>query len=68
MRDRRNPNIYSEIWDIDQVLSYLELMADPVDLSFRELTIRTVMLMALANADRASDLHILDIKIHAVPI
>ena len=53
---------YSEIWNIDQVLSYLESMADPADLSFKELTLKTVMLMALANADRASDLHILDIR------
>ena len=53
---------YSEIWGIDQVLSYLELMADPADLSFKELTLKTVMLIALANADRASDLHILDIR------
>ena len=61
---------YSEIWDIDEVLSYLELMADPADLSVKELTLKTVMLMALANADRASDLHVLDIRyiVHAVPI
>ena len=53
---------YSKIWNIDQVLSYLELMADPADLSFKELTLKTVMLMAFANADRASDLHILDVR------
>lgn len=53
---------YSEIWDIDQVLSYLKTMADFNDLSFKELTFKTIMLMALANADRASDLHLLDIR------
>ena len=37
-------------------------MAVPADLSFKELTLKTAMLMALANADRASDLHILDIR------
>ena len=53
---------YSEIWDIDAVLSHLQSMADHEDLSFKELTLKTVMLMALANADRASDLHLLDIR------
>ena len=53
---------YSEIWDIDQVLSYLESVADPEDIPFKELTLKTVMLMALSNVDRASDLHLLDIQ------
>ena len=53
---------YSEIWDIDQVLSYLETMEDLDCLSFKELTLKTVMLMALASADRASDLQLLDIR------
>ena len=53
---------YTEIWDIDQVLSYLEQMEDPKDLTFKQLTLKTIMLMALANADRASDLHLLDIR------
>ena len=53
---------YSEIWDIDQVLSHLETMEDLDCLSFKELTLKTAMLMALANADRASDLHLLDIR------
>ena len=53
---------YSEIWDIDEVLLHLESMADLGDLSFKELTLKTVMLMALSNADRASDLHLLDLR------
>lgn len=53
---------YSEIWDIDQVLSYLETMEDLDCLSFKELTLKTVMLMALASAHRALDLHLLDIR------
>ena len=53
---------YSEIWDIDEVLLHLESMADLGDLSFKELTLKTVMLMALSNADRASDLDLLDLR------
>ena len=37
-------------------------MADPEDLSFKQLTLKTVMHMALANADRESDYHLLDIR------
>ena len=37
-------------------------MEDPTELSFKELTLTTVILMALANTDRVSDLHILDIR------
>ena len=37
-------------------------MADTEVLSFKQLTLKTVMLMAPANADRASDLHLLDIR------
>ena len=37
-------------------------MADHEDLSFKQLTLKMVMLMALASADRASDHHLLDIR------
>ena len=37
-------------------------MADPEDLSFKQLTLKMVILMVLANADRAPDLHLLDIR------
>ena len=39
---------YSEIWDIDQVLSHLESMEQPERLNLKQ---KTIMLMALANAD-----------------
>ena len=52
---------YSEIWDIDEVLLHLESMTDLGDFPFKELTLKPVMLMALSNADRASDLHLLDL-------
>ena len=42
---------FTEIWDIDQVLSYLEQMEDPENLTFKQLALKTIMLMALANAD-----------------
>ena len=37
-------------------------MEDPENLNFKQLTLKTIMLMALANADRASDLHLLDVR------
>ena len=58
MRDHQNQDIQI----LTQVLSYLESMEDLDSLSFKELTLKTVMLMALANADRALDLHLLDIR------
>ena len=53
---------YSKLWNIDEVLSYLESMADYADLSFKQLTLKTAMLMTLANVDRTSDLHLLDVR------
>ena len=37
-------------------------MVDPEESSFKQLSLKTVMRMALANVDRASDLHLLDIR------
>ena len=37
-------------------------MEEPERLNLKQLTLKTIMLMALANADRASDLHLLDIR------
>ncbi len=51
---------YSDIWNVDQVLTFLETWEGTDDP--KQITLKTVMLLALANADRASDLHLLDIK------
>ena len=51
---------YAEIWDVSQVLNFLDKQG--VNLDLKLLTCKTEMLLALAHADRASDLHLLDIS------
>ena len=47
---------YSVTWDVDVVLSYLKSLPINSELSFQALSHKLAMLMALANADRCSDL------------
>ena len=53
---------YSVTWDVDTVLTYLKNRPDNSTLTFQELTHKLAMLMALANADRCSDLAALDLS------
>ena len=48
--------------DIDVVLSFIKSLPDNEHLLFQLLTHKAVMLMALANADRCSDLAALDLR------
>ena len=48
-------------WDVDVVLQYLRGLPQNEDLSFQALSHKVAMLMALANADRCSDLASLDL-------
>lgn len=48
---------YVEIWDVDQVLTKLEVWADPGKLSLEKLTYRTVMLLAILSAQRCQTIH-----------
>ena len=53
---------YAGQWDVSKVLQFLEEKGNTESLSMKDLTYKLVMLMALANADRASDLCALDIR------
>ena len=53
---------YTSVWDVEIVLNHIKNM--PPRLS--ELAGKLAMLMALTNADRASDLHLLDLNLKRV--
>ena len=53
---------YAVTWDVDVVLSYLRSLPDNQKVSFQLLSHKLAMLMALANADRCSDLAALDLN------
>ena len=53
---------YAGRWDVSKVLQFLEEKGNTESLSMKDLTYKLVMLVALANADRASDLCALDIR------
>ena len=54
---------YSHIWEVSKVLNYIqEQLGDSQSLSLKDLSKKTVMLLALAMAARSSDLHLLDIR------
>ena len=53
---------YSAVWNVDQVLNHLSKLGENNGLALKALSIKTAMLLAVANADRASDLHLLDIS------
>ena len=53
---------YESTWNVNVVLAFLAKLPDNKDLSLVDLTSKLVMWMALANADRASDLNSLDTR------
>ena len=53
---------YSFVWDVEQVLTYLDQLPSNDRLSDRLLTLRLTMLLALASACRCSELKCLDIR------
>jgi site-specific recombinase XerD len=53
---------YNETWDVDKVLKHLENMGGNQNLSLKELTFKTLALMALTSASRVSELQKLDIR------
>ncbi|MCG8621291.1 MAG: hypothetical protein MJE68_04705, partial [Proteobacteria bacterium] len=53
---------YAVTWDVDVVLLYLRSLPDNQKVSFQLLSHKLAMLMALANADRCSDLAALDLN------
>ena len=52
-------------WDVDIVPDYIRTLPSNNELSFQQLTHKLVMLMALSNADRCSDLAALDLRYHS---
>ena len=53
---------YQEVWDVGLVVKYIQDGPRTADLSLKELSKRTVTLLALCNASRASDIQALDIR------
>ena len=56
---------YSSTWEVDIVLDYTRTLQDNDRLPFQQLTHKLATLMALANADRCSDLAALDLSYHS---
>ena len=50
------------LWDVEIALKHAESIFPLEELSLKQISERTAMLLALANADRVSDLHSLDLK------
>lgn len=57
---------YSETWDVDKVLVYIQSLPDNGQLSLQSLTHKLAMLFALSNADRCSELASLDLRFRSV--
>ena len=53
---------YTVTWDVGKVLRFLAKWHPPENLSMRQLTLKTVALIALTSSDRAQTLHVLDIQ------
>ena len=53
---------YRSVWNVDTVVVYIQSMELSDKLSLKDLSWKLVTLMALTNADRASDLHALDLR------
>jgi len=53
---------YTEVWDVSVLVEFLSSLPAAHELSLKELSMKLVTLMALTNADRASDIQALDIK------
>ena len=57
---------YCTMWEVEGVLTHLRNMECDKNLPDKDLTFKTVMLLALTAAKRASELHLLDTKFMAV--
>ena len=61
-RTRPSFSRYNVTWDVGKVLRFLANWHPPENLSMRQLTLKTVTLIALTSSDRAQTLHALDIQ------
>ena len=58
---------YVDTWDVDTVIAHLNKWPDTIHLSFKDLTLRTIALLALLSAQRRQTLHKLlvdDVKLY----
>ena len=53
---------YIWFWDVNRVLGFIESLLPSEDLDLKTLTSKTVILLALCNADRSSDIHALSLQ------
>ena len=53
---------YSAFWDVGTVITYLKALGENGNLSLRQLTLKTTMLLALTRPSRSADLSSLDIQ------
>lgn len=53
---------YCATWDVDIVLRFLRTLSPVKELSFKDVTLKLVMLMALISAQRVQTLHLLKLK------
>ena len=60
---QRSPQArYSSFWDVGIVIQYIKGLGPNENLSLKQLTLKTVMLLALTRPSRSADLSRLDIK------
>ena len=53
---------YTNTWDVDEVLSFIETKLCNTDISLKKLTLKTVMLIALTSGQRAQSIHEMDLN------
>ena len=53
---------YASTWDVDLVLNYLLTLGENKDMSLKTLSKKLVLLLALTDASRCSELHALDLR------
>ena len=54
---------YTSTWDVNKVLERIKNMGNNEDLVLKDLTLKTVMLLALTRPSRAADLHGLELEL-----
>ena len=53
---------YQSVWNVGVVIGHIQSQSQLMDLPLKELSKRLVVLLALSNASRSSDLHALDLR------
>lgn len=53
---------YTQTWDVGKVLSYLQTIPNSEDVSLKDLTLKTAMLVSLVSAQRGQTIHYLNLN------